>query len=220
LVSEDERADELLSVATASVTGLLLHEFSPLLGDIRRRARSDVPDYETSQTMQAIDRLDRLLEAIRSLNRAASAAKMADLDVSTVVQSLAQECAERGEVRIESSGPRPLLVRGDPGLIEMAVGQGIRNAAESLPAEATFPIQVTWDLVDGTASISVSDRGVGLPKGFDSTLRSIATTKDKREHHGFGLLTANRAVRSMGGRLSVARRDGGGTTFTLEWPAV
>ena len=50
LVSDDERIDELLGVATASVTKLLLHEFSPLLGDIRRHAEREVPDYPSKRT--------------------------------------------------------------------------------------------------------------------------------------------------------------------------
>jgi signal transduction histidine kinase len=65
----------------------------------------------------------------------------------------------------------------------------------------------------------VSDRGIGLPKSFDKTLDSIATTKDKREHSGLGLLTSRRALRSMGGQLEVLPRVGGGVTFVAVWPS-
>jgi signal transduction histidine kinase len=222
LVSDDERTDELLGVATASVTALLLHEFSPLLGDIRRHAAREVtnPPYEKSRTKNAIERLDRLIDAIANLNKAASPSANEEFDLGALIVELAEACAERSGVRIEAAGPNPLLVHGDARLVEMAIDQGLRNAVEaSKEAASEDPVIATWASDDEQITVSVGDRGSGLPKGFDKALRAISTSKDKRRHHGLGLLTANRAARSLGGRVVVAPRLGGGVSFVLSWPA-
>jgi signal transduction histidine kinase len=223
LVSDDERTDELLGVATASVTRLLLHEFSPLLGDIRRHAGREVtnPPYERSRTKDAVDRLDRLIEAIANLNKAASPSAFEEFDLGLLVVTLAEGCMERAEVEIEATGPNPLLVHGDPRLVEMAVDQGLRNAVEAtLVGPSKEPVSVSWSGAGDQITVSVGDRGPGLPKGFDRSLRAISTTKDKRHHHGLGLLTASRAARSLGGRIVVSPRLGGGVSFVLSWRVV
>jgi signal transduction histidine kinase len=224
LVSDDERIDELLGVATASVTALLLHEFNPLLGDIRRHAErevgSSVRDYAESRTRQAVERLDRLLDAIANLNKAASPSALMEFDLAALANHLVEACAERSGMRIEAAGPNPLLVHGDERLVEMAMDQGLRNAIEATAESGSpDPVTVTWTSGDNYATVSVGDRGLGLPKGFDRALRAISTTKDKRLHHGLGLLTANRAARSMGGSIVVSPRLGGGVSFVLSWPA-
>lgn len=225
LVSDDERIDELLGVATASVTKLLLHEFSPLLGDIRRHAEREVRgsaivDYGDSRTRQAVERLDRLIDAIANLNKAASPSSLVEFDLATLSTRLIEACAERSGERIEAAGPNPLLVYGDERLVELAIDQGLRNAIEATAERGGVdPVTVTWTSGDNHATVSVGDRGPGLPKGFDRALRAISTTKDKRRHHGLGLLTANRAARSMGGSIVVSPRLGGGVSFVLSWPA-
>ena len=219
LVSEKDRADELLSVAMANVSRLLLHEFNPVLGDIRRYATAAVADFETSKTREAVDRLDRLMKAIASLNEAASPADMQEFDLAVVMERLCQVCEERSGVLMERSGPQPLLVSGDPCLLELALDQGLRNAVEAMKeADAQGSVEVTWEHTGGNATVQVLDRGIGLPKGFDKTLSSIATTKDKLLHDGMGLLTSRRALLSMGGRLEVLPRPGGGAIFMANWP--
>jgi signal transduction histidine kinase len=179
-----------------------------------------VPDYLRKRTHDAIERLDRLIEAIADLNRAASPSALVEFDLAALTIRLADACEDRSGVKVEAVGPDPLLVNGDAKLVEMALGQGLRNAVEAT-AEAgnDQPVTVTWSAEDSRVTVSVGDRGPGLPKGFDRALREIATSKNKSSHHGLGLLTANRAARSMGGAVIVSPRLGGGVSFVLTWPS-
>ena len=220
LITSQEQQDQIFGVAVGAVTRLLLHEVNAILGDIRRYAERELADgYQDSKTRRSVERLDRLTSAIAELNRAASPAKIAEFDLATTVDSLADACATRAEHAVDVTGRRPALVRSDEALVELAVDQAIRNAIEAnRAAGSSDPILVSWDVDPDHFSVTVLDRGVGLPRGFDRSLRTIRTTKDKKTHQGLGLMTASRAAKSVGGSIQVTPRAEGGTAFSFAAP--
>lgn len=224
LASDSERSDELYGLAVAEVTALLLHEVNVLIGDVRRHAQRDLSrnaplDYEVSRTKAAIDRMDRLTAAIATLNQAASPANFAEFDVAGLLIGLAESSFERSLCPIETVGPEPALIWTDGQLLELVVDQALRNAVESnRDAGAETAVRLGWSITDDGLVVSVQDAGLGLPKGFDHTFRSVRTNKDKRDHSGIGLITASRAAASIGGQISVTPRLDGGVEFLLIAP--
>jgi two-component system sensor histidine kinase SenX3 len=75
-----------------------------------------------------------------------------------------------------------------------------------------------------SASISVSDRGIGIaPEDehgiFEPFFRSEAARRAGIAGTGLGLSVAARIAAALGGQLSCVSRLGHGSTFTLTFPA-
>lgn len=85
-------------------------------------------------------------------------------------------------------------------------------------------MEITASLVDGRLSISVADEGPGVPPGeeeriFEPFHRDPGTPSDVRGT-GLGLSIARGLAVAQRGTLSYAPREGGGSVFTLQLPAV
>lgn len=77
---------------------------------------------------------------------------------------------------------------------------------------------------DGTASISVSDRGVGIPSHqidriFEPYYRVPQADSSAIAGSGLGLAIVKHAIEAHGGRVDVVSTPGAGTTFTLVLPS-
>ena len=72
---------------------------------------------------------------------------------------------------------------------------------------------------DGTVSISVSDKGMGMDGDFirNRLFQPFASTKSGG--FGIGAFEARSLITAMNGRISVDSRPGQGTTFTITLPA-
>lgn len=122
------------------------------------------------------------------------------------------------------------VVTGDKGLhcdldrssLSKVLGHIIGNALRYSPRGQT--IGIGWGHSDGALSISISDRGPGIPKSIKENLDepfSIGQevlTKDA-SGLGLGLTICRHLMTMMGGRIMIQDRDGGGTHVNLLLPA-
>jgi two-component system nitrogen regulation sensor histidine kinase NtrY len=118
-----------------------------------------------------------------------------------------------------------VLVRCDGRLIAQALGNLLKNAAESIGArqasDATGQgrIRVTLQPMDGTARILVEDNGVGLPKAERHRLTEpYMTTRAKGT--GLGLAIVKKVIEEHGGELcfddtTALGPTGAAVSFTL-----
>jgi len=68
--------------------------------------------------------------------------------------------------------------------------------------------------------VDVSDDGCGIPaEHLNAVFDPFFTTKKRGEGTGLGLTVAASIARNHGGSLTVSSTPGGGTTFSLFWPA-
>jgi signal transduction histidine kinase len=86
------------------------------------------------------------------------------------------------------------------------------------------PVEVSIRLNDQDVDIAVEDRGPGVPEDkaatiFEAFTQTDSSTTRTHEGLGIGLYLAQRIVRAHGGRIDVAPRRGGGSTFVLTFPA-
>ncbi len=110
------------------------------------------------------------------------------------------------------------LVRLDAVAFEQVLANLFDNAAEYTAG----PIDVVARGVGGRLTLSVGDRGPGVPAGteehvFGKFFRSHAA--GGRRGVGLGLAICRGIVEAHGGRITAANRAGGGAVFTISLPA-
>jgi two-component system sensor histidine kinase DctS len=111
------------------------------------------------------------------------------------------------------------LVKGDPVLLEQALFNLFRNAAESMrdTAPDQRQIDITLGNADGYALLTIADRGCGIDAGVaDKLFDPLFTTK--AEGMGMGLAICRSVVENHRGRLSFEANPGGGTVFHIMLP--
>jgi signal transduction histidine kinase len=127
-----------------------------------------------------------------------------------------------GRVSRESvtAGELP-VVRGDAAQLRSVLMNLVDNAAKfSLDGEPPR-IEVDAHPVDGRHRIEVRDRGRGVPAEHRERIFAPFARLDKSvDGVGIGLATCRRIVEAHGGSIGVCGRDGGGSVFWFELPAV
>jgi CheY-like chemotaxis protein len=88
----------------------------------------------------------------------------------------------------------------------------LMNALEVTRGEG--PVSVTARSDDDTLTVTVADRGPGLPDG--DVFEAFYTTKSSGT--GLGLWLVRRVVEDAGGSIVAAGRRGGGAVFTVSMP--
>jgi len=215
---EEEKIIEQITAETVEeTTRRLVHEIRPILGRLDVAARSEIPNYDSSESRSQWLRLDRLLTGIDKLSHAASAPIFKEFDLPSVLAEVVSGEGGSRNVTIECTGPKPFIVLGAATFVELIVANAVRNAieaSEGLPR--TEPIVVTWGASDRDYWIGVLDRGCGLPPGSQKIFEIGSTTK--KGHSGIGLATAKQAALSMNGKISLVPREHGGVRFEFRWP--
>ncbi|HVO02068.1 MAG TPA: HAMP domain-containing sensor histidine kinase [Candidatus Cybelea sp.] len=111
----------------------------------------------------------------------------------------------------------PVLVRGNRDAIYQALRNLVENALKFTPPETEVEIEV-----ERSGSVSVSDRGPGIPEAQRALLFRRFWRADRRQSGGagLGLAIAFRIAAAHAGELLVGDNPGGGARFTLRIPLV
>jgi signal transduction histidine kinase len=107
----------------------------------------------------------------------------------------------------------------DPGTVRRVLTNLVENAAKYGDPSG---VSVTASHDPGGVTISVADRGAGLPSSEHPQVFTKFFRRDlaRPSGAGLGLWLGRRLVEASGGTLTVGSRSGGGTTFRLTLPAV
>lgn len=139
-----------------------------------------------------------------------------------VVQSHLEQAQQAG-VQLELSGDDSLDINGESDQIKAAVGKLIENAIGYSPQGATVAVSVKRSQDGGHASVSVIDRGCGIPKAeqervFERFYRG--SEQNERTVHGIGLGLAivKHVALTHHGNVTVWSVPGQGSTFTMSLP--
>lgn len=193
----------------------LLAEFD-LTSEERRRVASLLGD----ETRKLQSMITGLME-IERLSLRPHASVVPALDLGALAQARATFLAGglSREIRVSSDGTP--LIAGDASLLERILDNLIGNAARYSPAES--PIDVAVRQENGHVLLSVLDRGPGIAEGerteiFRTFRRGSAAAGT--EGLGLGLTIVSEAARWHDATVEVASRDGGGTVFTVRFPAL
>jgi signal transduction histidine kinase len=136
--------------------------------------------------------------------------------VSAEVAAYLAPIALADNKRVAVIGARgPVLVRGNPDMLGRAVRNLVENALVHTPPDTTVEITV-----DARGSITVSDRGPGVPPTEREHIFRRFWRRDRQRQGsaGLGLSIVARIAERHGASVSVADRTGGGAAFTLSFP--
>ena len=171
---------------------------------------------EESRRMRAL--IDRLIYLARLEQSETPPAEPFDLatQVREVVKTLEPIAPGRIEARVTDS----VMVRGDALELREAIKNAIDNALKYAPLS---PVGVTLASAQGTAIITIVDRGPGMSErdvehAFDRFYRGAG--REGVDGTGLGLAIAQRAVERAGGTIALASVPGAGTTVTFSLPVV
>lgn len=126
-------------------------------------------------------------------------------------------------------GARPVEVRLPPGLplikvdvvlIEQVLVNLIENAIKYAPGDSPIAIEAT--LAPGAVTVSVADRGPGIPKGLEERLFDKfyrASPERAQSGVGLGLAICRAVVTAHGGSIRAENNPAGGAVFRFTLPA-
>lgn len=175
----------------------------------------DVFDRCIETILRQVSDIGRMVEEFSSFARMPKPS-MAPFDMGELLQDLAfAEGMVRPDIDMRVSRPDvPAQLVGDERLIAQALGNLLKNAAESIErrpegTEAQGRIGVTLrETLDGLMEITVEDNGVGFPEeARDRLLEPYVTTREKGT--GLGLAIVNRVIADHGGVISLHNRESG-----------
>jgi signal transduction histidine kinase/ActR/RegA family two-component response regulator len=229
--------------AIGRLAGGIAHDFNNLMsvilvrGDLltRKLPASDPVHAEVVEIVAAAQRAAALTQQLLAFSRA-HVIRPQRIDLSVLVGALAKTLLPLIGADVELSmelDRSECMVEADPGQLEQVMMNLVVNARDAMPGGGVLKIETgrvqtdvsiqttTGDLRPGDyAFLSVSDTGTGID---DDTLSKIFdpffTTKPDGLGTGLGLSTVYGVVRQAGGGVDVLTARGGGTSFTLYFPA-
>jgi signal transduction histidine kinase len=132
-----------------------------------------------------------------------------------VSESVGAVSGESGSRGVSVVAPERAIVDVDPLLLRVAIENLLRNSLEHTSSDVELRVELT----SHEATVSVADRGAGIPQGdrsaiFDPFDRERRTARRGR---GLGLFIAQRAVQAQGGVLWLESTSRG-SVFRLRVP--
>ena len=143
--------------------------------------------------------------------------------INAAVMRRKAQCAEKGIVfhRSIDESARGVTLRGDPYLLELALGNILENALEATQAGGTVMLNAMAEACADhalVAKLSVVDSGTGIEANhLDKVTAPFFTTK--KDHDGLGLSMAVRFIEMHGGLLRIKNKQGRGTEVEITLPA-
>jgi len=223
-MKDAKRAAEALARAKSDFLSIASHELRTPLTTLKLRlqhaARSDPPGVVVRSLLGPLQRLTEIVNHLVDVARLGGdrpSVKVVATDLRALV--LVQLHEHRSvppdrTVRIHASAP--VLAWADPDRVFQILGNLLDNAVKYSPPGSPIDVRVACD--GGRATVTVADRGRGIPSGMGEavftpfnrlpTVRTIPGL-------GLGLYLARQLARAQGGNLTVDETRGGGATFTL-----
>ena len=234
LVSVQAVAGELDAVQVAAwhmMTRVLAHEMMNSLTPVVSLADSlasmlatAAPDPRIRDAVETIARRSRHLMDFVERYRAVvdlPEPQFADIDLDAMLAGIERlKTAELAQLGIAFSVAREGLiatVSGDQPLLEQALLNLVKNAAEAVGGVPNPRIELTCREARDQLVFSVIDNGTGIDDGLlEAVFVPFYTTKAGGA--GIGLTFARQVALAHGGRLSVRRLESGGVALELTLP--
>jgi signal transduction histidine kinase len=168
-------------------------------------------------------RIRKIVQNMLRLAQRQSGHDTTPVDLARTLDDAVELCgpsdmAAAGISVVRKYGATP-AVRGSATQLQESFIQIIQNARSAMKKGGTLTLE-TSQIEDKVVRLRISDTGTGisaehLPRIFDP----FFTTKGDRSGTGLGLSFVHRTVEDHGGAVTVDSSVGGGTTFTLTFPA-
>lgn len=211
---------------------LVTHEFRAPLGVIAAAAHnlSLSPDasadeirLRTGRIQQTVRRMSMLIDNIFAGDRfdtwQAPVAARASFDLNDLLRHIEAGYDSDTAGRLGFSYGDAAPVKGDRGLLEIAIQNVIQNALKYSAAASPVMVQLTTE--PGSAGVVVADQGPGIPADDHERifLKYYRVAGQPPNGSGLGLYVSRAVARQHGGDLTLAASGPGGSTFRLSLPS-
>jgi two-component system sensor histidine kinase AtoS len=230
---ETQQRTEQLKCAGELATGLA-HEIKNPLAGIKASievfsGEPYLPEEDKGILVQVIGEIKRIELLIQGLLNFArpSRPQFDEINMNTVLDSVANLVLQNPSRTPASSRVIDLVrdfdshlpsITADPMQMKQVFMNLLLNAVDAMPNGGTLSLKTRFDAEARAVQIEVSNTGKGLdPALLEKIFQPFFTTKPKGT--GLGLAISKRLIEGHGGRIGVARNDGGWTTFTISLPA-
>ena len=237
LAKLSERLETHLGAAETFASDLS-HEFKNPLAGIRAATELAVEEQDPDERTRMLEsirsdvnRLERLLSGAREISRIDALLERETPD-TVPLSELLDGVVEGFRLRGGDAGPPIELVTPQHGVWVAGSEDHLRQVFENLLANAVSfspphrPVRVSLSSTHRTATVTVEDRGPGLPEEhlervFQRFFSYRPSSGKAREHMGLGLAIVKAIVDVYGGSVHAENRsDGDGARFTVRLPTV
>jgi signal transduction histidine kinase len=151
--------------------------------------------------------------------------ELQEVDLNEVVREALEQL--QGDVRrtgaqVEVEAPLP-RVRGHHRTLVQVTANLVSNGIKFVPDERTPELRIHAAATDGNVRLTVTDNGIGIPEDKQERIfRVFERLADQvhREGTGIGLAIVRRGLERLGGQAGVDSREGQGSSFWVEVPAL
>ncbi len=241
-ISDSKRLEELhlraeRLEAVAELSSSLAHEIKNPLASIRssveqlgRSSRANQDEkFLSNLIVRESDRLSRLLSEFLDFSRV-RVTECRPMDLHSVAEAAIRlvrqhpDCAAGVKITLDG-GPTPM--EGDEDLLHRVVSNLVLNAVQAAGSRAAVKVRTGLAAanelpggagIDNPVALRVSDNGPGIPADLKGRLFEPFAT-GRVGGTGLGLAIVQRAVDAHRGLVLVDTKAGGGTTFTVYFPA-
>jgi PAS domain S-box-containing protein len=163
---------------------------------------------KTEDAKNRIDKISVLVtNTIKSVQRLTSTLRpqmIIDLGLEAAIENYVKEFEERTKIRVNLSLHPLMGIHPDVSLVIFRIMQeSLTNIARH--SQATQAGINLW-VHEGNIHFDITDNGIGIK------------TNDRKSRQSFGLISMSERALSLGGKLKIASRKGGGTIISLLLP--
>jgi two-component system, OmpR family, phosphate regulon sensor histidine kinase PhoR len=187
----------------------------------------DIPDAwrePVTEMQRQAERMTRILRDLIELTRlesADSAAARDFIDVRGMLKPIVQEFQGRPGPTVQLALQTDAALLGKESELHSIFYNLVNNAVRFTPAAGT--VRVIWRAVDGAAVFEVIDTGIGIaeeqiPRVTERFYRVDPGRSRASGGTGLGLAIVKHALQRHEGELSIASREGEGSTFSCRFP--
>jgi signal transduction histidine kinase len=204
----------------------LLRQFSDLLADGRVSSEDERQQYYAA-LQRGTRRLTRLVEDLLDFGRMEAGShgfRLVNVDAHTWIERVVADFRDqfRGyQLELTWSVPDAATLRADEAAISRALFNLLDNAVKYSPSSKTIWVNGTSS--DTTLTVSVLDRGIGVPPGdrrdiFRKFVRGSMPEGSVVRGTGLGLALVQQIMHAHGGEVRLDSTSPEGSTFSLVLP--
>jgi putative PEP-CTERM system histidine kinase len=204
------------------LTSFVIHDIKNSVSALSLLSRNALQNFDDPEFQRdairtissAVTRMKSLLGKLSSPSRA-EALEMADVDLKAVAEAVVAMVRPGSPVRVVEE-IESVATRGDLEALRRVLENLVSNAIQAVAGGGRVTVKTYAD--QGWAVMEVIDTGMGMSDEYVRESLFVPFRSTKPNGWGVGLYQAREIVQRHGGSISVASRQGQGTTFWVRLP--